>query len=138
YHAFVSTLGVLLVLMVVERLTERGWHDSEAPHGRAAGVHRLVALSFHRILRAIVLLIAILTLASFWIDALDLTATSAAQAMHTVTAAVGTLFVAYLTWELTRLALDRNLQALPGRPPLPAPVDDAEQPPPAPRPQPPH
>ena len=127
YHAFVSTLGVLLVLMVVERLTERGWHDSEAPHGRAAGVHRFVALSFHRILRAIVLLIAILTLASFWIDALDLTATSAAQAMHTVTAAVGTLFVAYLIWELTRLAIDRNLQDMPGGPKLPGTVDDEEE-----------
>src|SRR5947199_203293 len=127
YHAFVSTLGVLLVLMVVERLTERGWHDSEAPHGRAAGVHRFVALSFHRILRAIVLLIAILTLASFWIDALDLTATSAAQAMHTVTAAVGTLFVAYLIWELTRLAIDRNLQDMPGGPKLPGTADDEEE-----------
>src|SRR5438477_131033 len=116
-----------VVLLVVERLTERGWHDSEAPHGRAAGVHRFVALSFHRILRAIVLLIAILTLASFWIDALDLTATSAAQAMHTVTAAVGTLFVAYLIWELTRLAIDRNLQDMPGGPKLPGTVDDEEE-----------
>src|SRR5204863_316036 len=115
---------VLIPRMVLERLTERGWHDSEAPHGRAAGVHRLVALSFHRILRAIVLLIAILTLASFWIDALDLTAMSAAQAMHTVTAAVGTLFVAYLVWELARLAIDRNLQNMPGGPKLPGTVDD--------------
>jgi moderate conductance mechanosensitive channel len=127
YHAFVSTLGTLLVLMVLERLTEHGWREREAPHGRAAGVHRLVALSFHRILRATLLLVAIVTLASFWIDALDLTAASATQAMHTVTAAVGTLFVAYLIWELVRLAIDRNLQDVPGGPKLPGTGDDDEE-----------
>ncbi|HVH78450.1 MAG TPA: mechanosensitive ion channel domain-containing protein, partial [Stellaceae bacterium] len=127
YHAFVSTLGVLLVLLVLERLTERGWDDSEAPHGRPAGIHHLVALSFHRILRATVLLIATLTLASFWIEALDLAPATATQATHSVTAAVGTLFVAYLAWELIRLAIDRNLQDMRGGPKMPGMADDDEE-----------
>jgi len=127
YHAWVSTLGVLLALLVLERLTERGWQDSLAPHGRPAGVHHLVALSFHRILRAIVLLAAALTLASIWIETLDLAPASATQAMHSVTAAVVTLFVAYLAWELTRLAIDRNLHDMPGGPKLPGTGDDDEE-----------
>ncbi|MBV9585709.1 MAG: mechanosensitive ion channel family protein [Alphaproteobacteria bacterium] len=127
YHAFVSTLGVLLALLVLERLTERGWHDTDVPHGRAAGVHHLVALSFHRILRAIVLLIAALTLAWIWIDALDLPAGTATQATRSVTAAAVTLFVAYLAWELIRLAIDRNLQNMPGGPKMPGAGDDEEE-----------
>jgi small-conductance mechanosensitive channel len=127
YHAVVSTLGVLLVLLVLERLTGRGWRATEAPHTRSAGIHRLVALSFHRILRGVVLLIAALTLASVWVEALDLTAAAASQAMRSVTAAVATLFVAYLAWELTRLAIDRNLQDMPGGPKLPGTADDEEE-----------
>jgi moderate conductance mechanosensitive channel len=127
YHAWVSTLGVLLVLLVLERLTERGWHDRDAPHGRPTGIHHLVALSFHRILRAIVLLTAALTLSSIWIGALDLAPAAATQASHSVTAAVVILFVAYLAWELVRLAIDRNLQNMPGGPKLPGMGEDDEE-----------
>ena len=128
YHAVVSTLGILLVLMVLERLTERGWHDSEARHaGRAAGVHQLVGRGFRRILRAVVLLIAAMTLAWTWIDAIDLTPAAAAAATRSVAAAVGTLFAAYLVWELVRLAIDRNLQDMPGGPKLPGAPDEDEE-----------
>ena len=32
YHAVISTLGILFVVLVLDRLTERVWHDeSEGP-----------------------------------------------------------------------------------------------------------
>ncbi len=50
--------GVLLVLLVLERLTERGWHDAEPSIGGPANaVERLVAQSFHRVLRALVVFV---------------------------------------------------------------------------------
>ena len=71
YHAGVSSLGVLLVLMVLERLTERGRHDTVSVRG-PAGIHQLVARSFRRILRILVLLVAAMTLVSIWVEAIDL------------------------------------------------------------------
>ena len=128
YHAVVSTLGVLLVLLVLERLTERGWHDSNAARVRGpAGIHQLVARSFHRILRVVVLLVAAMTLVTIWIDAINPSPDAAAPAMRAATVAVGTLFVAYLAWELVRLAIDRNLQNVPGGPKLPGTADDDEE-----------
>jgi len=126
YHAGVSTLGVLLVLMVLERLTERGRHDTVSVRG-PAGIHQLVARSFRRILRILVLLVAAMTLVSIWVEAIDLSPAAAAQATHSAAVAVITLFVAYLAWELVRLAIDRNLQDVPGGPKLPGTADDDEE-----------
>ncbi len=127
YHAFVSTLGVLLVLLVLERLTERGWHDSAPALGSPAGaVDRLVAQGFHRILRAVVLFVAAFTLACVWIDAVELPEAEAARAMHSSAAALGTLFVAYFAWELARLGIDRHLQNVAGGPKLPGTDDNDE------------
>jgi moderate conductance mechanosensitive channel len=128
YHANVSTLGVLLVLLVLERLTERSSHDPEPVRiGGPAGIHQLVARSFRRILRAVVLLVAAMTLVSIWVDAIDPSPAAAAQATHSAAMAVGTLFAAYLAWELVRLAIDRNLQDVPGGPKLPGSADDDEE-----------
>src|SRR5947209_5245159 len=125
YHAGVSTLGVLLVLLVLERLTERSRHDTDAARiGGPGGIHRLVGRSFRRILRAVVLVVAAMTLVSIWVDAIDLSPAAAAQATHSAAIAVGTLFAAYLAWELIRLAIDRNLQDVPGGPKLPGSADD--------------
>jgi hypothetical protein len=81
YHAVVSTLGVLLVLLVLERLTERGWHDSDAARASGpVGIHQLVARSFRRILRVVVLLVAAMTLVTIWVDAIDPSPAAAARA----------------------------------------------------------
>ncbi len=93
----------------------------------AAGIHQLVARSFRRILRAVVLLVAAMTLVSIWVDAIDPSPAAAAQATHSAAMAVGTLFAAYLAWELVRLAIDRNLQDVPGGPKLPGSADDDEE-----------
>jgi small-conductance mechanosensitive channel len=122
FHAFVSTLGVLLVLLVLERLTERGWHDAAA--GR--GVDRLVGQGFRRILQAVVLATAATTLAWIWIDAIELPRADAARALHSSFAAVGTLFAAYLAWELIRLWIDRHVPDVAGGPRLPGTDDDEE------------
>lgn len=127
YHAFSSTLGVLLVVIVLERLTERGWHDWEPSVGGSPdAVERLVTRSFHRILRAIVLLAAAMILAWIWIDAVEMSASGAARALQSMMAAVATLFVAYVAWELVRLAIDRHLQSTGSGPRLPGVRDDDE------------
>jgi small-conductance mechanosensitive channel len=120
FHAIFSTVGTLLVLLVLERLAERGWHDAEsAIDGRAGGVDRLVAQGWHRILGAVVVLAAAMTLAWIWIDAVAMPADAAARAMHSTGAALATLFVAYIVWELARLGIDRHLQNVAGGPRLP-------------------
>jgi small-conductance mechanosensitive channel len=128
YHAAVSTIGVLMVLLVLERLTERGSHATDtAALSRVGGVDRLVARSLRRLLRGIILLAAVMTLAWTWIEAIELSAADATEAMRGVAAAVGTLFVAYLAWELARLAIDRHLQDVAGGPRLPGVADDDEE-----------
>ena len=127
YHAVVSTLAVLFVLLFLEKLTERGWHDSDPAIARpAGGIDRLAARTIHHILRAVALLIAVLTLAWIWIDAIELTAAEAARAMQSAAAAAGTLLVAYIAWELARLAIDRHLQDVGGGPKLPGADDEDE------------
>jgi moderate conductance mechanosensitive channel len=120
YHAVVETLGVLLVLLVLERLAERGWHDEAA----AGGVDRLVGQSLRRVLCAVVLLIAAMTLTLVWVDAIEPSAAATEHALYSATAAVGTLFVAYIIWELTRLGIDRHLQNVGGGPKLPGDEDE--------------
>jgi small-conductance mechanosensitive channel len=124
FHAIVSTIGVLIVVLVTERLTEKGWHDAEQT--MAGGVDRLVERGCHRILRAIVLLVATTALAWIWVDALELPAADATRAMQSSIGALATLFVAYFAWELTRLAIDRNLQNVASGPKLPGSDDDEE------------
>jgi small-conductance mechanosensitive channel len=128
FHAIVTTLGVLMVVLVIERLTERGWHDAAPPIGSAAagGADRLVAQGFHRILRAIVLLVAAITLAWVWTNAVELPAADAAHAMQSSVAAALTLFVSYIAWELARLAIDRHLQNVASGPKLPGSDDEDE------------
>ncbi len=125
YHAVVSTLGVWFLLLVFERLTERGWQDVQpVATSRPGGFDRLVATSFRSILRVAVVLVAAVTLAWIWIDAIKLPAAEAAQALRATVATGGTLFVAYLTWEVTRLAIDRHLHDIGGGPSMPGMADD--------------
>ena len=127
YHAFVSTLGALLLLLVLEKLTERGWHDSQPVfRGQAGALDRLVAQAFHRILRAVVLFVAAVTLVWIWADAIDLPPADTNSVIHASIAALGTLFVAYFAWELIRLGIDRHLQSVAGGPRLPGANDDSE------------
>jgi len=127
FHAIVTTLGVLMVVLVIERLTERGWHDADPTISSAAGgVDRLVARGFHRILRAMVLFVAAMTLAWIWTDAVEMAAADAARALRSSAAALVTLFVAYFAWELARLGIDRHLQDVGGGPRLPGSDDDDE------------
>ena len=128
YHAVVSTLGVVLVLLVLERLTERAWHEADPigfPGPRDANA--LMARSFHRMLRAVILLIAALTLAWIWTDTVEeMNPVAAAQAMQAATAAATTLFIAYVAWELMRLAIDRHLLPVVSGPKLPGSADEEE------------
>jgi small-conductance mechanosensitive channel len=126
YHALTSTLGVVLVLLVFERLTERAWHEADPGNIRPRDADALMARSSHRILRAVISLVAALTLGWIWTEAIELTPTSAAQTMQSVTAAAVTLFIGYIAWELMRLAIDRHLQPIATGPKLPG-VDDEEE-----------
>jgi hypothetical protein len=122
--AIVSTLAVLFIMLFLEKLTERGWHDSDPAIARpAGGIDRLAARTIRHILRAVALLIAVLTFAWIWIDAIELTAAEAARAMPSAAAAAGTLLVAYIAWELARLAIDRHLQDVGGGPKRPGAAD---------------
>jgi moderate conductance mechanosensitive channel len=122
-----STVGVLLVLLVLEQLTETGWHDSE-PEGnrRWAGTDQLVARSMHGILRMLFLLGAVLVLVWIWVEAIQLPAAEALQAQRAATTAVATLLITYVAWVLCRLAIDRHLQGVSVGPKLPGVNDDNE------------
>ena len=124
YHAVVSTLGVLFVVIVLERLTERVWHD---PRERQ-GAHELAVRSFHRLLRAIGLAVAALVLASVWTSAIEMSPGAVETARRSMTAAVVTLLIAFVAWELVRLAIDRHLEDIGGGPTLPGDDDEAGAP----------
>jgi small-conductance mechanosensitive channel len=127
YHAIVTTVGVLIVVLVIERMTERGWHESDPAVASTAGtMDRLVAQGCHRVLRATVLLVAGITLTWVWIDALELPAADAARAIQSSVGALVTLFVAYIAWEMARLGIDRHLQNVSTGPRLPGTDDDEE------------
>jgi small-conductance mechanosensitive channel len=129
YHAVGSTLGILFIVLVLDRLTERVWHDTDMPElGRAVGPERLHARAVHHILRAIGLMIAALAMAWVWSDALEMSEASSEVALRSAAAAVGTLFVAFVVWELVRLAIDRHLEVAPSGPSLPGDDDDAAAP----------
>jgi moderate conductance mechanosensitive channel len=110
YHAVTETLGILFVLIVLDRLTERVWHDDAASTlvGHV-GIAELRARTTHHIVRAVGLVAAAWVLASLWIDVIDTSPAVAAMAMRSSSAALGTLLVAFVAWELIRLAIDRHL-----------------------------
>jgi small-conductance mechanosensitive channel len=130
YHAVTSTLGILFVLLVLDRLTERVWHDPDPGIStRPVGVDALGTRTVHHIVRAFGLALAMLALAWIWIDAADSSGVMVEPMMRSAIGAVGTLFVAFVVWELVRLAIDRHLQdAGDGGPALPGDDDDAAAP----------
>jgi moderate conductance mechanosensitive channel len=110
YHAITQTFGIFFLLIVLDRLTERVWHDADsASPTRNIGPAELQARAGHHVIRAIGLAAAALALASLWTDAIDAGAAVSEAAMRSATAAIGTLFVAFILWELVRLAIDRHL-----------------------------
>ena len=125
YHAVMSTLGVLFVVVVLDRLTERVWHDFEGP--AQPGSDRLRARTVHRILRGIGLVIAATVLSWVWTSTIEMSDAAADTAMRSVGAAVATLFVAFIVWELVRLAIDRHLLDGASGPSLPGAGDDDEE-----------
>ena len=122
YHAAVSTFGVLFVTLVLDRLTERAWHDAEGP---AIGVEHLKTRTVHRILRAVGVVIAAMMLAWIWTGTIEMSDAAADAAMRSTAAAVATLFIAFVAWELVRLAIDRHLGGTSG-PALPGADSDDE------------
>jgi small-conductance mechanosensitive channel len=124
YHAAISTIGILFVVVVLDRLTERAWHGSEAL-GRVTD--RLRARTVHRILRAAGLAIAATLFAWIWTGPIEMSDTAASAAMRSVMAAVGTLLVAYVAWELARLAIDRHLQETGGGGPMMPGADNEDE-----------
>jgi small-conductance mechanosensitive channel len=109
FYAVTSTLGVLMVLLVFEGLTGRSWQESEAA-GTIADAGRAVSLSVHHVVRVTALLIAMVVIAKIWIAAMALGEGETHRAAASVIAVAITLFVAYVVWELARLAIDRHLQ----------------------------
>ncbi len=128
YHAVISTLGILFVVLVLDRLTERVWHD-EADAGAAipAGIGDLQARAAHHIIRAVGGVIAAMTLTWIWIEATGHVDASATQALRSTAAAIGTLFIAFVAWELARLAIDRHLLDAGSGPSLPGAGSDDEE-----------
>ena len=77
-------------------------------------------------LRALILLVAAITLGWIWSEAIEMSdAGGAARHCSRSIAAVATLFIGYIAWELVRLAIDRHLQPIASGPKLPG--ADAEE-----------
>jgi small-conductance mechanosensitive channel len=123
FHAAISTLGIIFILLVMEKLAERG--NRAAAAGSAHHVEDLVAQTSRRLLRAAVLVVAAMLFAWVWVDAIDMSDKGFARAMYSVGTAVGSLFIAYVLWELTRLGIDRHLHTAASGPKLPG--DDDEE-----------
>ena len=127
YYGATSTVAVLFVLLVLERLIDRGWHEADqAVDYRWAGTDTLVAYSMHRILQVLVPLMAVLALVWIWLDAIELPEAQETRALHSTMAALATLLIAYVAWVLCQLAIDRNLQGVGAGPKLPGTDDDSE------------
>jgi small-conductance mechanosensitive channel len=127
YHAAVRTLWILVLLLIMEWLTERGSRRQAMPEPASAGAETVVVQrSFQRILRTFVLLIVGLALTSTWIGALELPGRQEERTLYSADTALVTLFVAYVLWELARLAIDRSLQDVATGPKLPGSNDDDE------------
>jgi small-conductance mechanosensitive channel len=127
YYGATSTVAVLFVLLVLERLIDRGWHEADqAVDYSWAGTDTLVACSMHRILQVLVPLMAVLALVWIWLDAIELPEAQETRALHSTMAALATLLVAYVAWVLCQLAIDRHLQGVGAGPKLPGTDDDSE------------
>ncbi len=127
FHAALSSLGVLLVLFVLERLLERAWSgDAAAVADRPSAAEHAVAQTFHRVIYAVLLLIAVIALARIWIGVLGLGAVASDQARRAVDQAAVMVFIAYAVWEAGRLAMERHLQRAPGAA-LPGATSEEEQ-----------
>ena len=127
YRAVSSTLGVLFVVLVLDRLVDRVCFRDEAAFatGRAE-TQSLGALSMNRIVRVLIAVIGAVLLASIWIGTLEPSTTAKSLQMSSVDFAIATLLVAFVVWELIRLAIDRNLQGVPAGPGLPG-ADEEEE-----------
>ena len=118
---------MLLALLVLERLIDRGWHDADkAIDYRWAGTDTLVAYSMHRIMQVLVPLMAVLALVWIWLDAIELPEAQETRALHSTMAALSTSLIAYVAWVLRQLAIERNLQGVGSGPKLPGTDDDSE------------
>jgi small-conductance mechanosensitive channel len=126
YRAVSSTLGILFVVLVIERLTERAWLSASLNPRRSLDFSELRARTVHHIVIAIGLVVAALFLTRIWSEAVEMTRETAHAAMGSVSAAVWTLFGAYVVWQVVRLAIDRHLQAAGGTT-LPGEADDDEE-----------
>ena len=128
FDAAVNSFAVLFVLLVFEGLAERGANNAAATEGLpGAPVDRLLASGGYRVMRAVVLLAAVTALAWIWIDAIELSLADAVRAKQSTAAAVATTFVAYLAWELIRLAIDRHVHPPGNGPKLPGADDEDEE-----------
>ncbi|HZU88438.1 MAG TPA: mechanosensitive ion channel domain-containing protein [Stellaceae bacterium] len=115
FHAVNASLGVLLVLLVLERLLARAWSgDTADAAGKSGAAEHAVTRSFHRVMRAVLLLIAVVAFARIWVDALALGIAASDHARRAIDRAAAMLFVAYAVWEAGRLAIERHLQQAPG------------------------
>jgi small-conductance mechanosensitive channel len=129
FRAGASTLGVAFVALVLDRLIERVCNDPDPSAPSASlGAECLQARTAHHVSRAITLAAAVMILAWIWTDAIDMSDTATEMAMGSLSIAVGTLFVAFVAWELVRLAVDRQLQNSNGGPSLPGDEDDESAP----------
>ncbi|HTQ33883.1 MAG TPA: mechanosensitive ion channel domain-containing protein [Stellaceae bacterium] len=127
YRAVSSTLAILFVVLVLERLTEHGRSDAMLVCAPAERIARLTGQAFHRLLLAFFLLGGIVMIAEVWIDAIGMTQETALHANRSAFAAASTLFVAYLIWTACRLMIDRQLDAA-GGPAVPGEDDDTGAP----------
>ena len=71
------------------------------------------------------LAVAVMTVAWLWVNAVEMSGPNFARAMYSAGTAIGSLFVAYVLWEVTRLAIDRHLHTTVTGPKLPG--DDDEE-----------
>jgi moderate conductance mechanosensitive channel len=127
YYGVTSSVAVLLALLVLERLIDRGWHEADqAVDYRWTGTDSLVAYSMHRILQVLIPLIAVLALVWIWLDAIELPEALETRALHSTMVALATLLIAYVAWVLCQLAIDRNLQGVGAGPKLPGTDEDSE------------
>jgi len=117
YYAVTSSLGILLLLVILEALTARAQHTLEVTeHGGSV---------FHRTIPAALLAIAAVALARVWIDALGMSDDEAHRAGAAITAATTILLVAYVMWEIGKGVIDRHLLIPAGMPGLPGDAVDA-------------
>jgi small-conductance mechanosensitive channel len=126
YRAVSSTLGLLFVVLVLERLSERAWLPAAPVPSRALDFAELRARTVHHLVIAVGLVVAALLLTQVWSEAIEMTRENAHAALASVSAAVWTLFGTYILWLLVRLAIDRHLQGASGAT-QPGQADDDEE-----------